>query len=246
MRKNWLFLMVCGLTCLALPSFGFSQNVAIYDDGQPVLRALTTAAPVYPDGVAMEVVRNVDGDTVDVIVDGVNQESARMICIDTPESFYQGFYQKYGNEAKAALQQLVPVGTKGTLRFQQTQRDTYGRLLAYVYVGDKNINLEMVKIGWAAIYLYYPVDSYANDFLTASIGAAEAGLGIWSKSDPLLEMPYEFRRRMSKGYGNSWPANPQTKIFVRPTRAASVPPYTRFFFSSDGQAQADGFRFVEE
>jgi micrococcal nuclease len=220
---------------------------SVYDDGTPVAAATERkAAPVYPDGVGYEVVNNVDGDTADVLVDEVNHESIRMICIDTPESNFHGFYQKYGNEAKEALKKLLPIGKKGTLKFQNPQRDQYGRLLAYIYVGDTNINLEMVKLGWAAIYIYHPWDSYAKSFLRESIRAYEAGKGIWSKTDPLLEMPYEFRRRMSKSYPHSWMSNPQTSIFVRPTRIDSVPAYSRFFFLSDSEAEAAGYKFVEK
>ena len=56
------------------------------------------------------------------------------------------------------------------------QRDRFGRLLAYIFVGDKNINIEMVRLGHSKFYTKYGKGRYAKDFMAAEKEARTPGL----------------------------------------------------------------------
>ena len=77
----------------------------------------------------------VDGDTLELNT----ADRVRLICIDTPE---KGEY--YYPEAKDYLVDLT-LNEKVTLIKDISETDKYGRLLRYVYVGDKFVNYELVE-----------------------------------------------------------------------------------------------------
>jgi len=115
----------------------------------------------------------IDGDTLILS----NSERVRLIGINTPE---HGRY--YFNEAKDVLEMLV-LGKEVKLEKDVTDRDMYGRLLRYVYVGDLFVNLEMVKRGFANAYTYPPDVKYTESFLEAERYARLHETGLWKKSE---------------------------------------------------------------
>jgi micrococcal nuclease len=123
-----------------------------------------------------KVVKVVDGDTIRVIVDGV-EKPIRYIGIDTPESTIQHEY--FGEEASAKNKELVE-GQDVILYRDISETDKYDRLLRYVYVENKFINLELVKQGFASAMRYKPDTACANVFEQAQTDAQRLGLGMWA------------------------------------------------------------------
>jgi micrococcal nuclease len=123
----------------------------------------------------------VDGDTIELS----NGEKVRYIGIDTPEirerKGSKWIYKPmpYAEEAKDFNRNLVE-GKKVTLEFDIQKRDRYNRLLAYVYIEGKMVNLEMVEEGYAMIYTYPPNVKYVDEFLKAQKKARENRRGLWS------------------------------------------------------------------
>ncbi len=92
--------------------------------------------------------RVVDGDTIRVIWHGENL-SVRLLGIDAPERGQLG-----GLESTQCLRELLAGADTVDLEFQEDapRRDSLGRLLAYVWLGDSLLNLELVKRGHAGLY----------------------------------------------------------------------------------------------
>jgi micrococcal nuclease len=105
-----------------------------------------------------------DGDTIVVDLNGV-EERVRYIGIDTPE-----VGDPCGDEATQANRLLVN-GQMVRLEKDISERDRYGRLLRYVYVGDVFVNAELVKDGWAVAYRYEPDTSLAVYLESQQVGA---------------------------------------------------------------------------
>jgi len=128
--------------------------------------------------------RVVDGDTIELS----NGERVRYIGIDTPEirerkgSDWIYNPRPYAEDAKAFNKNFVE-GKSVRLEFDVQKKDKYKRLLAYVYAGDKMINLEMVKEGYAMIYTYPPNVKYAQKFLEAEREARGNKKGLWADLD---------------------------------------------------------------
>lgn len=127
-------------------------------------------APVFSKVINVKEV--IDGDTI-VLQSG---EHVRYIGIDTPEKD-QPFYQR----AKELNQKLVE-GKEIRIEFDVQRKDKYGRLLAYVYVGETFVNAELVRNGLANLYTVPPNVKHSDYFLKLQSEAKEKKLGIWSEA----------------------------------------------------------------
>jgi endonuclease YncB( thermonuclease family) len=130
-----------------------------------------TLPPAEPSGAA-HVLRVIDGDTIEVEIDG-QPYRVRYIGMDTPE---QGmpFYQE-ATQANAALVADQDV----SLEKDVSETDRYGRLLRYVYVGETMVNEELLRQGYAQVATYPPDVSYQDRFLAVQQEAQTSGLGLW-------------------------------------------------------------------
>lgn len=153
----------------------------------------------------VRLVRVSDGDTLVIDLNG-REESLRLIGIDTPEKFNtdklerdvqtsglsKETLQRLGKEASVVTEKLV--GSKPLyLEFDVEARDRYRRLLAYVYFKDskgefsfagqpfKQLNLELVKAGWAQVLTVPPNVRYAQEYLLASQLARSQDKGMWAE-----------------------------------------------------------------
>ena len=104
-----------------------------------------------------EIVRVVDGDTIDILIDLgfdlTKKERVRLAGIDTPESRTKDLEEKaMGLEAKEFLTRLLTDGMTSGLRVKTEKDGKYGRMLGSIYCGDTNINTEMIYRGYAWEY----------------------------------------------------------------------------------------------
>jgi micrococcal nuclease len=122
----------------------------------------------------------VDGDTVDVRIDG-RAERVRLIGINTPETKDpRRPVQCYGPEASALTTLLLPAGTGVRLERDVEARDDYGRLLAYVRRSDGLfVNLELARQGSAVVLSIRPNTAFAAVIAAAADEARRAGRGLW-------------------------------------------------------------------
>jgi len=123
---------------------------------------------VFSDYEIHEVVRIIDGDTIEI----ENKTSVRLLGINTPE---RG--EKYYQEAKEFLE-LEVLGEEVGLEFVGDRYDKYGRLLAYVHFGNKNVNVEIVRTGFANYYFYSGKDFYSDYLEDAWDECLEAGVNL--------------------------------------------------------------------
>lgn len=115
-----------------------------------------------------------DGDTLR-LTDG---RKVRLLQIDAPELHGDC----YGKAALTALERLAPEGTRVTLERDPRldARDGYGRLLRYLFVEGRNVNLEVVREGAASPYFYKRQRGrYADDLLDAVALAQSEKHGYW-------------------------------------------------------------------
>lgn len=131
-----------------------------------------------PATATVVVSRVVDGDTVEVQLGG-ETEDVRYIGVDTPETVKPGApVDCFGPQSSAFNHRLVE-GRRVRLVLGEERRDVYGRLLAYVYLGDRFVNAELVRRGLARTLTIPPNDRYAARFERLEIAASRAGRGLW-------------------------------------------------------------------
>ena len=139
--------------------------------------------PRAEEAVLAEVVDVVDGDTIEVVLDG-EEEDVRYIGVDTPESVAPGEpVECFGERASEFNERLVG-GERVRLVFDAERRDVYGRLLAYVYVGERFVNAALVRRGYARTLTIAPNDTFAGRFDRLQQAAGNAGRGLWGACPP--------------------------------------------------------------
>ncbi len=118
------------------------------------------------------VTKVLDGDTIEI----ETGETVRLLGINAPED-----NEHYYKAAKYYLSELVQ-NKSVKLEAVSEDKDRYGRLLRYVFVGGTFVNLGMVKEGYATVYILDPEDKYYLEFKKAEKGAKDSMLGIWNVS----------------------------------------------------------------
>ncbi len=124
-------------------------------------------------GPTRGVVSNVvDGDTIDLD----SGERIRYLMVDTPELSSDDCY---ADEAREYNAQLV-LGREVTLEYDVECTDNFGRLLAYVSLGDTEINSLLVERGYACV-LHIPPngDDRVDEFLGRETQAKNESRGMW-------------------------------------------------------------------
>lgn len=159
-----------------------------------VTPATTTAVPLANKRIPAKVVRVVDGDTMKVsFTEGgkVKEETIRLLLVDTPESVdpekpVQPFALDASKYAKTML-----TGKDVQLELDVSERDKYGRLLCYLYIGDKMFNELLLENGYARVaYIYPPNVKYVDQFREIQKTAQQKGVNIWSVENYAQEDGY--------------------------------------------------------
>ncbi len=127
--------------------------------------------------------RVVDGDTL-VLESGAR---VRLIGADTPETVKPNHpVEPYGPEATQFTKQFVEdAGREVRLQLDRERKDRFDRFLAYVFVGDRMLNEELIRAGLAKArteFNYSP--TMKRRFRKAEEEAKSAGRGIWSLPTP--------------------------------------------------------------
>ena len=124
------------------------------------------------------VLQVVDGDTCEL----ENGDHVRYLGINAPE---EG--DPHAWEATLANNILVG-GREIRMEFLRAREDSYGRLLAYVFVDDTFVNEALVRQGHAHI-IFRVGAKYSERLRQAQQKARAEGLGIWEKSvDRFIEI----------------------------------------------------------
>lgn len=122
------------------------------------------------------VIQVIDGDTIFL----ENGEAVRYIGVDAPETQHpRRGLECFGPEATERNTELVG-GKRVRLEADLQDRDRYGRLLRYVYVGDVFVNEVLIEEGYAYAYYFPPNTSHYMEFLQLELKAEKNGFGLWS------------------------------------------------------------------
>jgi endonuclease YncB( thermonuclease family) len=132
---------------------------------------------VIPDGDLAEVINVIDGDTIDVLLNG-REYRVRYVGVDTPERD-----EPYYQEAVDVNRNLVSRQTVILVR-DVSETDQYGRLLRYIYLEDGTfVNAELMRQGVARLVTFPPDVAQQDYFLQLQQEARNAGIGLWGISD---------------------------------------------------------------
>ena len=103
-----------------------------------------------------EILRVVDGDTVDVMIDlgfdTFTKQRIRLWGVDAPEVRTRDLEEKArGQESKLWLEHKLATG-QITIETKKDKKGSFGRMLGIFFVDDRNINYQMIDEGFATEY----------------------------------------------------------------------------------------------
>ena len=158
--------------------------------GQGLVRQLVWTVPLWLGSPVLAqpatVVSIGDGDTLRVRL-GDQVRSVRLACIDAPERAKS----PWGQQARAQLQALLPLGAAVEVR--STTSDRYGRLVAQLSRGGRNVNQALVASGAAFVYWQYIAGCDRQTYSRLETEARLQRLGVWSVSGG-IPRPWDVRR----------------------------------------------------
>ena len=170
-------LTMCGYGNLDGNSDGVPcQSICSETKVKEILATTSWSVPIEPESSADSgeeigpVTRVVDGDTIDVRINGVNVR-IRYLQMNTPERDHPCY-----SEATEANADLV-AGKTVRLVPDKELVDRYDRLLRFIYVDDVLVNRVLVEQGFAEVVLYPPNDAHYDEFVKLEQEAAAAGRG---------------------------------------------------------------------
>ena len=141
-----------------------------------------------------EVVRIIDGDTIDVLDDNNQKLRIRLLGIDSPES-----EQPFGYESSLYLKKIlngksVKIISKPDKNKPYTL-DFFKRVIGKIMLNDRDINLEMIEKGMAWHFKKYKKSQPIKDrssYNNAENEARKKNFGLWSIKNPLP--PWKWRK----------------------------------------------------
>jgi endonuclease YncB( thermonuclease family) len=127
-----------------------------------------------------------DGDTIRVTSRQGEKVTIRLACIDAPET-------AKGNSGRWSTQTLKGLLQGKDISLKPQVKDRYGRTVAEIYVGSRNINLQMVQMGAAFAYRKYLKQCDHDAYMQAETRAMNGKAGVWGpyKVD---QKPWDYRR----------------------------------------------------
>ena len=125
--------------------------------------------------------RVVDGDTIHVQI-GDRVEKVRYIGVNAPEVHHPTKGEEPGGREATEVNRRLLSGGRVHLELDVGERDRYGRLLAYVWVGETMVNAELVRLGYAQVMTVPPNVRHQAMFVKLQREAREAGRGLWRRA----------------------------------------------------------------
>lgn len=171
----------------------------------PLLVSLLLPSPAISKGTIRIIEGTVykisDGDTIQVKDDLGTKVKIRFYGIDAPETEKSNRKtgkvskpgQPYGEEAFDALKGKID---RQRVRVEVMDIDRYKRAVSVVWLGNRNINREMVREGFAWAYRQYLDRPHASEYIDAEEQSRKERRGLWQQANP--QPPWEFRKSLKR------------------------------------------------
>ncbi|WP_394355306.1 thermonuclease family protein [Methanothermococcus sp.] len=144
-----------------------------------------------------KVIKITDGDTIWVMAENGTKYKIRLLGVDTPEIYHKNSPEKFyiNNHPITNITYLKVWGYKAkdyaknelgnktvvvVFDNKAPKKGYYGRYLAYIYVDGRDFNEELIKNGYARVY----VSNFElkNEYLKEERYAKENRIGLWNLS----------------------------------------------------------------
>ena len=190
--KIWQFVAVGLVLVLALAlGINAKENSSQNSNSSVQQQEQSTTTNTKADLEEVTYVRIVDGDTIVIKQNGLERK-VRLVGVDTPESVSSDASKncEEGKMASAHTEKLLANKSKLWISKDQSNTDTYGRLLRFVWleqpstqptvdeIKEKMLNAVLLQDGYAQAVDYDPDTTLSALFHQLGDEAAANGLGV--------------------------------------------------------------------
>lgn len=225
--------IINGRTLVPLRFVSEALGASVKWDGST--QTITIASQPAINGIVAQVIRIIDGDTIEVQLNG-KTEKVRLIGVDTPETVHPVIGEEPYGKAASNFTKSQLEGKQVTLEFDVQERDQYGRLLAYVWLNGQLFNEVLVREGYAQVSTFPPNVKYVERFLAAQQEAREAGRGLWGINAQTPQQP--------PATSGKYVASKESDKYHYPwcRWAEQIKPENRIYFQTKEEAEAAGYK----
>jgi len=156
-KNREVFLLIFLILLLIVINYSFFDNILIN---------------LFTQEQIVEIDRIIDGDTI-----VSNNTSIRLLGINCPEKG-----EEYSDKATEFLEKEI-LDREVVLKFGKEKTDMYDRTLAYVFIDNKNINLQLIEKGLANFYFPSGKDTYYKSFKKAWESCIKDNINLCEKSE---------------------------------------------------------------
>ena len=151
------------------------KNVKTFEEDQARYQGLSTNTR---DGIRFKAVKIYDGDSLKVSGGGLTL-MVRLVGIDAPETGGRKHApQPYSRKSKETFSSII---ARGPFTLKSYGTGSYNRVLAELFVGNRNVNLELLYQGLAEVYQgKMPAGLDKKSYMNAQEDARQHRRGIWS------------------------------------------------------------------
>ncbi|MFZ3046822.1 MAG: thermonuclease family protein [Desulfatirhabdiaceae bacterium] len=118
-----------------------------------------------------------DGDTITILDSTRTQHKIRLWGIDCPEG-----HQDFGSKAKKFTSNLV---FGKTVSVMPEDTDRYGRTVGTVMIDGKTLNEELIKAGFAWVFIRYCNKPVCEQWKRYEEAARRGRVGLWAQSNAI-------------------------------------------------------------
>lgn len=143
----------------------------------------------------------VDGDTAKFTFDDGEVYSVRFLAVDTPETVHPNKeVEPFGKEASEYTCNKLTNAKKIELEYDKKAgvTDRYNRMLAWVFVDDNLLQVNLIREGLAEVAYTYGDYKYVDLLKDEESVAKTSKKGIWSDEQPVVESKKKTKKSTSK------------------------------------------------
>ena len=140
-----------------------------------------------------------DGDTIRVKLNNGSHRKVRLIGVNAPEIGDKRKKVKFHAFLAKRFSFYYLYKKRVELSFDWQREDKYGRLLAYVWIGEELFNNFIIREGFASAFLKYPFrKDYQKIFMKSEKYARKMKKGLWIEGDFPVISTEEARSRLGE------------------------------------------------
>jgi micrococcal nuclease len=143
----------------------------------------TEAAENTSNRYSARVVHIIDGDTFEV-QKATTLQRIRLWGIDTPE-----WDQPYAKEAKRYLKEIL---YKQIVVVAPLYVDSYGRVVAKVFLRGTSVNRDLVEKGYAWVHVFFCKEEICKSWKNLEKNARRKKIGLWGEGQAIA--PWHWKR----------------------------------------------------